>query len=395
MLCFESLKVVDAATLFVGPLAAQKFAGYGVDVVKIKHPKYEDPARRHGPTKVGVGLGWKQLARNKRAIAVDLSTDDGREVGIYLLKDTDVFIEDFRPRTLERWGFRPEILHNLNPRLVIARVTGFGQFGPKSGEPGFGPLAETMVDFASMTGQADGPPPLPPLALADGIAGIATIFAAMAALRSRDETGRGQVIDLAIIEAILAVLGPQITAYKALGIVPQRNGNRSDKNASRNNYRTRDHGWVAVSTSAQTVAERVMALVGRTDLVKEDWVSSGYGRAANVEELDEAVWSWIAQRRAEDFLHAFSLANAVVAPVYEVRDIVEDAHYKALETKVEVPDEELGSVYLQNVVCRQSETPGEIRWAGASIGKHTNEVLTDLGFSKTRVGSMRAAGARR
>ena len=393
MMPLEAMKVVEAATLFAGPFAAQILADYGADVVKIEHPKTGDPARGHGPTKDGIGLGWKQLGRNKRAIAVNLSSTAGRDVALRLLKDADVFIENFRPGTIEKWGLSPELLLELNPRLVIARVTGFGQFGPKSKEPGFGTLAEAMSGFASMTGDPDGPPTLPPLALADGIAGLATSFAVMAALRARDQTGRGQVIDLAIIEPILSILGPQITAYKALGLVPERNGNRSDKNAPRNIYRSKDDKWLAVSTSAQSVAERVMTTVGRPDLIEHDWFSSGYGRVAHVEELDGAVGSWIRARNAEDVLVAFAKANAAIAPVYDVRDIVDDPQYRALDTIIEIEDEELGTVHMQNVMFRLSDTPGKVRWAGQPLGKHTTEVLSDLGFSPVELNEMRATGA--
>ena len=393
MMSLETLKVVDAATLFAGPFAAQMLADYGADVTKIEHPKYGDPARGHGPTKDGIGLGWKQLGRNKRAIAVNLSSISGRDVVLRLLKDADVFIENFRPGTLEKWGLSPDLLLELNPRLVIARVTGFGQFGPKSKEPGFGTLAEAMSGFASMTGDLHGPPTLPPLALADGIAGLATSFAVMAALRARDQSGRGQVIDLAIIEPILSILGPQITAYKALGLVPQRNGNRSDKNAPRNIYRSKDDKWLAVSTSAQTVAERVMIMVGRPDLIENEWFSSGYGRVAHVDELDDAVGSWIRERDSTEVLVAFTEANAAIAPVYDVRDIVEDAQYRALDTIIEVEDDELGTVHMQNVMFRMSDTPGKVRWAGQPLGKHTTEVLTELGYTSGELDAMRSAGA--
>lgn len=393
MMSLESLKVVDAATLFAGPFAAQMLADYGADVTKIEHPVYGDPARGHGPSKDGVGLGWKQLGRNKRAVAIDLSSAAGREVMLRLLKDADVFIENFRPGTLEKWGLSPEVLLDLNPRLVIARVTGFGQFGPKSTEAGFGTLAEAMSGFASMTGDPDGPPTLPPLALADGIAGLATSFAVMAALRARDQTGRGQVIDLAIIEPILSILGPQITAYKALGVVPQRNGNRSDKNAPRNIYRSKDDKWLAVSTSAQTIAERVMTMVGRPDLLEQDWFSSGYGRVAHVDELDEAVGSWIRERDSGEVMAAFADANAAIAPVYDVRDIVEDPQYRALDTIIEIDDDELGTVHMQNVMFRMSDTPGKVRWAGQPLGKHTTEVLTELGYTAAQLGAMRETGA--
>lgn len=215
-----NIRVIDAATLFAGPMAATYLGDFGADVIKVEHPRRGDPSRGHGQAKDGVGLWWKLLSRNKRVTAVDFSVPEGQEVALRLLADADVLIENFRPGTLERWNLSPERLWEVNPRLVIARVTGFGQKGPMAHRPGFGTLAEAMSGFAAVTGEPDGPPTLPPLALADGIAALAVAYGVMVALHARERTGRGQVVDLAIIEPILTVLGPQITAYHALGTVP-------------------------------------------------------------------------------------------------------------------------------------------------------------------------------
>ncbi|MFC4565557.1 CaiB/BaiF CoA transferase family protein [Nocardiopsis mangrovi] len=387
-----NIRVVDAATLFAGPMAATYLGDFGADVVKVEHPRRGDPARGHGQAKDGIGLWWKMLARNKRVTAVDFSAPEGQEVALRMLADADVLIENFRPGTLERWNLSPERLWEANPRLVIARVTGFGQEGPMSGRPGFGTLAEAMSGFAAMTGEPDGPPTLPPLALADGIAALAVAYAVMVALQAREQTGRGQVVDLAIIEPILTVLGPQITAFHALGTVPQRTGNRSSSNAPRNIYRTRDGRWLAISTSAQSVAERVVRLVGRPDLVDEPWFASGRSRAEHADELDAAVGGWIAERDAEEVIDAFEQAQAAIAPIYDVRDISTDPQYAALGSIVHIPDEELGTVAMQNVPFRLSETPGEIRWAGPPMGAHSEEVLGGLGYTPGDIARLRAAG---
>ncbi|GAB3562014.1 CoA transferase [Amycolatopsis endophytica] len=388
----SSLRVVDAATLFAGPSAAAMLGDFGADVIKIEHPERGDPARGHGPAADGVGLWWKSLSRNKRAAAVDLSTPEGQRVLRELAARTDVLIENFRPGTLERWGLGPGELREINPRLIVARMTGFGQSGPMAHRPGFGTLAEAMSGFASSTGEPDGPPVLPPLALADGIAGLAMAYAVMLALQAREQTGRGQVIDMAIIEPIVGLLGPQVTAYRKLGVLPRRTGNRSNSNAPRNTYRTRDGRWVAVSTSAQSIAERVMRLVGRPELIGEPWFATGQGRVAHVEELDSAVARWIAERDSDEVIAAFEEAEAAIALVYDASDIVEDPQYQALRTFLDLPDEELGEVTLQNVQFRLSDTPGRIRWPGPAKGRHTDEVLGELGYDAARIAGLREAG---
>ncbi|MEO3885259.1 CoA transferase [Nonomuraea sp. B5E05] len=392
MTSLADLRVIDAATLFAGPSAAMMLGDFGADVIKIEHPRRGDPSRGHGASVDGVGLWWKTLSRNKRNAAVDLSQAEGQEILRRLAERSDVLIENFRPGTLERWNLAPEDLLRINPRLIVARMTGFGQFGPMSARPGFGTLAEAMSGFAAMTGQPDGPPTLPPLALADGIAGLAMSYAIMVALRARESTGRGQVIDLAIIEPILGLLGPQMSAYKALGIVPERTGNRSTSNAPRNTYRTRDGRWLAISTSAQPIAERVVTLVGRPDLVEQPWFASGHGRVQHVDELDEAVASWIAERDADEVIARFEEVQAAVAPIYDVSDVSSDPQYAALNTFVDVPDEELGSVTMQNVLFRMSDTPGEIRWPGRPLGRDTDEVLAELDYPDERIAALREAG---
>ncbi|MFI6926942.1 CaiB/BaiF CoA transferase family protein [Nonomuraea spiralis] len=392
MTSLADLRVIDAATLFAGPSAAMMLGDFGADVIKIEHPRRGDPSRGHGASVDGVGLWWKSLSRNKRTAAVDLSRAEGQEILRRLAERSDVLIENFRPGTLERWNLAPEDLLKANPRLIVARMTGFGQVGPMAGRPGFGTLAEAMSGFAAMTGQPDGPPTLPPLALADGIAGLAMSYAIMVALHARAATGRGQVIDLAIIEPILGLLGPQMTAYKALGVVPERTGNRSSSNAPRNTYRTRDGRWLAISTSAQPIAERVVTLVGRPDLVEQPWFASGHGRVQHVDALDEAVATWIAARDAEEVIARFEEAQAAVAPIYDVTDLARDPQYAALGTFVDLPDEELGTVTMQNVLFRLSETPGEIRWPGRPLGHDTDEVLGELDYPAETVAALRADG---
>ena len=387
----SGVRVLDAATLFAGPLAATLLADYGAEVIKIEHPK-GDPVRSHGAQRDGVGLWWKMLGRGKKSMTLYLGSPEGQELFRRLAADADVLIENFRPGTLERWGLGPDELKKTNPGLVTARVTGFGQFGPYSKRPGFGTLAEAMSGFAAITGEPDGPPTLPPFGLADGIAALTTAFAVMTALRAREATGEGQVVDLAIIEPILTLLGPQIITYDQLGELQARTGNRSHNNAPRNTYRTRDGSWVAISTSAQSIAERVMRLVGRPELIDEPWFATGAERARHADVLDEAVGSWIARRDRDEVVRAFEDAQAAVAPVYDAADVMADPQFAALGSNATVPDDELGPVKMQNVLFRLSRTPGRIASAGPPLGAHTAEILGRYGVGEAELDELRAKG---
>jgi crotonobetainyl-CoA:carnitine CoA-transferase CaiB-like acyl-CoA transferase len=389
----NGIRVLDVATLFAGPTAAALLADFGADVIKVEHPA-GDPLRTHGHVKDGHGLWWKMLGRNKWTVTIDLSAPEGQELLRGLARGSDVLIENFRPGVLERWDLGYEELSAGNPGLVMLRTTGFGQFGPYAGRRGFGTLAESMSGFAALTGEPDGPPTLPPFGLADGIAGITGAYAVMLALYHRDARGgRGQVIDLAIIEPILSVLGAQPTVYDQLGAVLPRMGNRSPNNAPRNAYLTRDGRWVAISTSTTPVAERVMRLVGRPDVVEEPWFASGIERAEHGDELDAAVAAWIAVRDFDEVMRRFEEAGAAIAPIYDVRHVLEDPQYRALESIVTVDDEDLGPLRLQNVFFRMLETPGRVRFAGRRLGQDTRRILTErLGLSEERLAELAEKG---
>ena len=388
----DDLRVLDVATLFAGPNAATVLGDFGADVIKIEHPRKPDPARTHGLSKDGVGLWWPALARNKRTLTLDLSQPEGQEVFLRLVAEADVVIENFRPGTLERWNLSYDRLSEANPGLVLTRVTGFGQVGPRSKDPGYGTLAEAMSGFAHSTGEADGPPTLPPLAMADNISALAAAVATLIAVHARGRTGRGQVVDLAIIEPILSMLGPQITVFDQLGIITTRKGNRSENNAPRNTYKTSDGHWVAIASSSNSIAERVLRLVGRPELIDEPWFSSGRGRAEHAELLDDAVGSWIGARTTDDVLAAFSAAEAALARVYDVSDVVTDPQYAALGSIATVEDATLGPVRMPNIMFRLSDTPGEIRHSGRGHGEDTDDVLREVGLTAAQIADLRDRG---
>jgi crotonobetainyl-CoA:carnitine CoA-transferase CaiB-like acyl-CoA transferase len=387
----NGLRVVDASTLFAGPMAAMHLGDMGADVVKVEHPNRPDPARGHGPSKDGQNLWWKTLGRNKRTVAIDLHTAGGRDAFIRLARTADVVIENFRPGTLERWGLDYNALSAQNPGLVLARVTGFGQIGPYKNRPGFGTLAEAMSGFASSTGEPDGPPTLPPGQTAE--ASLATAYAIMVALHARDKDGKGQEVDVAIIEPILAMLGPQITRWDQLGTVQPRTGNRSVNNAPRNAYRTADGSWVAVSTSAQSIAERVVALVGRPELAEEEWFASGAARAEHADLLDDAVGTWIARHSREEVVAAFEAAEAAVAPIYDPSDIVADPQFNALGTIHRIKDADLGDMAMQGPLFRMSRDEATIAFTGRAHGADTDAVLTELGYSPDELAALHDEGS--
>jgi crotonobetainyl-CoA:carnitine CoA-transferase CaiB-like acyl-CoA transferase len=389
----DGLRVLDVSTILAGPLCCQILGDYGADVIKIEHPQHGDSMRGHGRARDGIPLWWKEVSRNKRLIAVDLGDRRGAEVLLRLAATADVMVESFRPGTLERWGIGPDRLHQVNPGLVLVRLTGWGQSGPYARRPGFGTLAEAMSGFAYATGPPDGPPTLPAFGLADSICGIAASSAALVALHHRDvHAGAGQVVDLSILEPIMTAVGPGPTVYDQLGIVEERTGNRSGNNAPRNTYRTSDGSWVAVSTSAQQIAERVLRLVGHPGVITEPWFASGRGRAEHADLLDQYVGDWMAARSREEVLKAFEEAGAAAAPIYSPRDIVDDPHIRATEMLAEVQDEDLGRVLMHNVMWRMSATPGRIRFTGRRLGSDTDEVLGELGFGRDQVASLREQG---
>ena len=391
----QGIRVLDVSTVLAGPLCCQILGDYGADVIKIEHPEKGDSMRGHGPRKDGIPLWWKMLSRNKRCVGLSLSDPDGAGVFLDLVRTADVVVENFRPGTLERWGVGYERMKEVNAGVVLVRVTGFGQTGPYSSRPGFGTLAESMSGFAAITGEPDGPPTLPPFGLADSIAGISAANAAMMALYHRDGrggTGRGQQIDISILEPIVTVLGPQPIVYDQLGEVQTRRGNRSDNNAPRNTYKTKDGTWVAVSTSADTIARRVMDLVGHPEVIDEPWFATGAGRAAHNDVLDGYVAGWIAQRTRDEVIDAFEAADAAIAPVYDVAGLMDDPHVRATDMITSVADPDFGSVRMQNVLYRMSDTPGSIRWTGRSLGADTDEVLESIGVSPQRISELRERG---
>jgi crotonobetainyl-CoA:carnitine CoA-transferase CaiB-like acyl-CoA transferase len=387
------LRVLDVSTVYAAPITAMLLGDYGADVLKIEHPR-GDPARTHGWNRNGHGLWWKVIARNKQTMTLNFNTTVGQDILRRLAADSDVLVENFRPSVMEKWGLGPADLLEVNPRLVILRTTGFGQSGPYATRRAFGTLAEAMSGFAHQTGQEDGPPTLPPFGLADGIAGITGALAVVLALYHRDKTsGRGQVIDLSLLEPLIGILGPGPSVYDQLGIIPGRHGNRSPNNAPRNTYLTRDGRWVAISASANSVAERVMRLVGRPDIAEKPWFASAGERVQRGELIDAAVSAWIRTRDFDEVYQKFQDAGAALAPIYDVEQLMDDPQVAALDAITTVDDEDLGPLRMQNVMFRMQQTPGRIRFTGRRLGQDTETVLNErLGYIADEITKLREDG---
>ena len=391
----EGLTVIDIGTLFAGPWIATYMADFGAEVIKIEHPR-GDSLRNFAPLKNGVSLWWKLVGRSKKTVACDLSKPGGQEILKKLCAGADVLIENFRPGTLEKWGLGWETLHALNPKLILMRTSGFGQEGPYAKRPGFGTLAEAMSGFAHITGQTDGPPTLPPLALADGIAGLFGVFSAMFAVYYRDVvgTGIGQEIDVSLYEPMSFVLGAQPIAYDQLGLIQNRRGNRSGGGGPRNLYMCSDGNWVALSASTPSIARRVMQLVGGDELADDPRYATPAARSQHADEVDSLVADWISNYPREVVLEKFEAAETAIGPVYDTSQFMEDPQVKARQSIVSVDEPDLGTVRMQNTFPLMSETPGKINFTGPTeMGTHNHEIYIErLGMSEDDVQRLKEEG---
>ena len=379
----EGLRVIDASTVIAGPTVGMLLGDFGADVIKVEHPQ-GDPLRETGYQKDGFGLWFKMANRNKRGITLNFNTARGQELFKTLILSADVVIENFRTGTMEKWGLGWEDLSNINPKLIMVRVTGFGQTGPYRNRPGFGTIAEAFSGFASVTGEADGPPTLPNFGLADGVAAAYGTFATMFALYHRDaKGGNGQYIDLSIYEPLFQVLGPQPLQFDQLGIIQKRWGNRSKNNAPRNTYRTRDGHWVALSTNTPSIVRRVMTLCGGKKVSEDPRFQTPQDRVAHIEEIDGIVAAWIGRHDLQVVLEQFEKVEAAIGPAYNIGQIFQDPQYQARADIIEVLDEDLGPIKMTNAFPFMSETPAEIRHAGPRKGQHNHDILVgELGLSE-------------
>ena len=379
----SGLRVLDCATVLAGPLIAAQLGDFGADVLKIEHPN-GDPLREMGPKKDGTSLWWKAVGRNKRSVVLDLRSEFGCRAFEKLVPTADVLIENFRPGTFEKWGLGPEHLTALNPKLIVVRVSGFGQTGPYRNRPGFGTLVEAMSGYADLTGFPDGPPVLPPLGLADSIAALNGVIGVLLALESRRSSGCGQVIDLALYEPLFAFLSAYVIYYDQLSRLESRMGNRTATSRLRNAYQAKDGKWLVLSGATPKAAESVLKAIGAPDDLIRDTVAGK--RPGVLDEADSYMARWVKARNRQEALEFLQAMDAPAIAIYDMKDIFEDPQYAARGSTVAVEDHDLGSVRMPNVFPRLDSQPGAVRWAGPALGDATADVLCDeLGFSREDV----------
>ena len=390
----QGLRILDLSTVIAGPWASTLLADLGAEVLKVELPGPGDPLRALPPYKDGVPLWWKVANRNKRGITLDLRCDQGREVLGRMLPDYDVVVENFRPGTLDRWGVTASWLHGINPRLIILRLTGFGQTGPYRNRPGFARVFEAMTGFTNICGEAGRPPLHLGFPIADAVGGLFGAIGILSALyhqRAHNDL-QGQEIDCSMMESMFRVLDFLPIEYDQLGVVRQRSGNTSQYAAPGNVYQSADGRWASIAASTQRIFERLCAALGRTDLLAEPRFSTNQQRVAHRAELDQILSNEIAKHTIAELDQMLEVNEVGFSPIYDIADIFRDPHYAARKAIIDVPDAELGSVRMQSVVPAFSRTPGAVHHAGPSLGQHNADVFRELGLTDTQVEGLRAAG---
>jgi crotonobetainyl-CoA:carnitine CoA-transferase CaiB-like acyl-CoA transferase len=387
----QDLRVVDCSRLIAGGVLATVLADHGADVIKVENPRGGDPLRTW--LRERGELWWKVYARGKRSVTLNLAAPRGQALLRALVGRADVLIENFLPGTFERWGLGWDVLSAENPRLVWARVSGWGQDGPYRDRPGFGTMVEAMSGFAATTGPADGPPTLPSFPMADMIAALAGASAVLAALRHRDQvSGRGQVVDISLYEPLLAVLGPDAAQHAQDGTVRTRQGNRSDTASPRGTYRTRDGAWVALSASTPASAAALFGGLGLGHLLDDPRFATNDARVRHNELVDAALGEAIGRRTLSEMQRLFETIDLTASPVYDIADIAKDPHVLARGILLDVPDSQLGSVRMVAPTPRLGDTPAAVGWPGPPLGAHNREVYGELGLGEAELLTLRRDG---
>jgi crotonobetainyl-CoA:carnitine CoA-transferase CaiB-like acyl-CoA transferase len=386
----DRVRILDLSRLFAGNVLTQMLGDFGADVIKVEPP--EGDTLRAWKTE-GVSTHWKIYARNKKSLCLDLRSPQAAEIIRALVPTSDLFIESFRPGVLEKMGLGPDTLLELNPKLVVMRISGWGQDGPYSQRPGFGTVVEGISGFAAINGFADREPVLPPMYLADGIAGLYGASAAMIALREVEMNGgHGQIIDLPLLDPLFSILGPQSANYRLTGKLKLRTGSRSTNSAPRNAYLCKDGRYVSLSASIQKMAERLFRSIGRPDLINDPKFRTNADRVRNAEELDAIIGAFIAERTQVENVAFFEGAEVTIGPIYDTAQILEDPHFIEREVVADYPDPEMDALPMHHVVPRLGGTPGALRTPAPGLGEHNRSVLAEIGIGEARYAELVTSG---
>lgn len=381
----EGVKVLELGTLIAGPFCSRVLAEFGAEVIKVESPDGGDQLRQWRKMYAGTSLWWYAQARNKKSVTINLRASEGQEIVRKLAAGTDIVIENFRPGALEKWQLGWEHLSKLNPRLIMVRLSGYGQTGPYRDRPGFGVVAESMGGMRYVTGYADRPPVRMGISIGDSIAALYGVIGALMALHHRNVNGgRGQFVDVALYEAVFSMMESLVPEFDVLGFVRERAGNALPGIVPSNTYPTRDGKFVIVGANNDSIFKRMMAAIGRADLADDPALATNAGRVPRTAELDGAIADWTRQHDLDHVLAVLERAEVPCGKVYDASDILKDAHYLArgmLEQHT-LPDGK--GVKLPGIVPRLSDTPGATKWIGPALGAHNAEVLSALGYSETQ-----------
>ena len=388
MLPLENIRILDLSRLAAGNMVSHMFADFGADVIKVEKPGKGDDLRNWQVN--DVAHWWAVYSRNKRSIALNLKEEEGLKLLKELVKSADVFIENFVPGTLEKWGVGPDKLLELNKNLIILRISGWGQTGIYKDAPGFGSLVEGMSGFASMTGEEYQKPLLPPLALADMVAGL-TGFGAilMAVIASKKNQTGGQVIDLSLFEPLFSILGPWAASYKISGKIPPRIGNRSNVAAPRGIYKTKDNKFVSLSASMQSMWEKLAITIGAQELINDPKFLTNSDRLSNQDDLDDVISNFIKKFDRDPLLKLFSEEGITVGPVLDISEIIEHPYVLDRKILIEHYNNNYGNILMHQAFPRLSKTPGKVKSSAPSIGENTNDILKEIGLTKSQIDKLR------
>ncbi|WP_027343198.1 CaiB/BaiF CoA transferase family protein [Hamadaea tsunoensis] len=393
MTALSDVRVIETGTLLAGPFCGQLLGDFGAEVVKVEDPGKGDPMRQWGREKPhGQSLWWPVVARNKKSVTCDLRTEAGQDLLRRLVTGADILLENFRPGTLERWGLGYDRLRELNPRLILVRVTGYGQTGPYSPRAGFGSIGEAMGGLRYVTGEADRPPSRSGISLGDSLAATFAAYGAVAALHARERTGVGQVVDSAIYEAVLAMMESLLPEWTVAGYQRERTGAILPNVAPSNAYPTADGTDILIAANQDTVFRRLCEVMGTPSLGTDPRYATHGARGEHQEELDRLIAAWTAEQPAGPLLDRLHEAGVPAGGIYTAADILADPHVAAREAVVRVPHPEFGELPMQNVAPRLSATPGSVRWAGPALGEHNDEIYGRLGLSTSDLADLRQRG---